>query len=94
VVPATSNEGWNKMADTHVPVKRLKVCAAVLGGSAVLTLGALTATFDDVNNHPATFVSKGGMTTGETATVQYSATLSTSEAVPEDKAPPFGGSGG
>ena len=80
------------MALIPLPAKRLKAFAAVLGGSAVLALGALAATSGDTSTHPATFVSKGGMTTGETATVQYSATLSTTEAVPEDKAPPFGGS--
>jgi hypothetical protein len=34
------------------------------------------------------------MTMGATATVGYSATMETSMAVPADKAPPFGGSGG
>jgi hypothetical protein len=80
------------MAVFPVSAKRLKVCAAMVGGSAVLALAALTATSGDADTHPATLVSKGGMTTGETATVQYSATMSTTEAVPEDKAPPFGGS--
>jgi hypothetical protein len=81
------------MSVFHLSARRLKICAAVVGGSAVLTLAAFTAAIGDVGTHPATVVSKGGMATGETATVQYSATLSTSEAVPEDKAPPFGGSG-
>jgi hypothetical protein len=79
------------MAVFPLPAKRLKAFAAVLGAGAVVALGALAAGSGDVSTHPATFVSKGGMTTGETATVQYSATLSTTEAVPEDKAPPFGG---
>jgi hypothetical protein len=75
----------------HISAQRLKAFAAILGGCALLALGVLSAIADD-STSPAT-VSKGGMTTGETATVQYSAKLSTSEAVPEDKAPPFGGSG-
>ena len=39
-------------------------------------------------------VSAPQMTMGDTATVNYSATEETSMAVPVDKAPPFGGSGG
>ncbi|MFG1930121.1 hypothetical protein ACGFK1_05640 [Mycobacterium sp. NPDC048908] len=81
------------MSVFHFAAARFKICAAVVGGGAVLTLAVLTATSGGVSTHPATVVSKGGMTTGETATVQYSATLSTPEAVPGDKAPPFGGSG-
>ncbi len=39
-------------------------------------------------------VSATQMTMGDTATVEYSETIVTSMAVPTDKAPPFGGSGG
>jgi hypothetical protein len=77
----------------RVPAKRLKTCAAVIGGGAVLAMCALTTIYGQASTPGATVVSKGSMKTGETVTVQYSETMETSEAVPVDKAPPFGGSG-
>ena len=69
--------------------------AAVVGGSAVVALGTISAfTGGGSSGAPAVVMSVGEMTMGDTATVGYSATIETSVAVPTDKAKPFGGSGG
>ena len=81
-----------KMALIHVSAKRLKTYAAVVGGSAVLAMCAVVALSANESTPGPTAVSKGSMTTGETVTVQYSATMETSDASPVDKAPPYGGS--
>jgi hypothetical protein len=72
--------------------KSVKMFAAVVGGGAMVALGAagvLTSSSETPVN-----LSVGEMTMGATDTVAYSATMETSMAVPADKAPPFGGSGG
>ncbi len=75
--------------------KRVKALAAVVGGSAMVALGAVSAfTGGGSSGAPAVVMSVGQMTMGDTATVAYSATEETSVAVPVDKAKPFGGSGG
>jgi hypothetical protein len=81
------------MFTIRVPAKRLKVCAAVLGGSALVTIGALSAATADTAQRGEIVVSSGGMSTGETVTVEYSQTLATPVAVPPVKATFFGESG-
>jgi hypothetical protein len=79
---------------------RVKVFAAVIGGSAVVAMGALTAALHDEQASGAvggvatgaTFIQGGGMTLGETATTTTPpAAPETSVAVPPVKAKPFGG---
>jgi hypothetical protein len=83
------------MAVNRRPGKRAKVLAAVVGGSAMVALGTISAfTGGGSSGAPAVVMSVGEMTMGDTATVGYSATIETSVAVPTDKAKPFGGSGG
>ncbi|OBB01808.1 hypothetical protein A5662_13050 [Mycobacteriaceae bacterium 1482268.1] len=68
--------------------------AAVAGGGAIVALG-IAGAFTGGSAPAATSVeSASHMTLGSTATAAYSATEQTSMAVPTDKAPPYGGSGG
>jgi hypothetical protein len=75
--------------------KKAKVLAAVVGGGAMVALGTISALAGGGSSAggPA-ILSVGEMTMGATDTVAYSQTIATSMAVPADKAPPFGGSGG
>jgi hypothetical protein len=69
--------------------------AAVVGGGAMVALGAAgVLTGGSSSSETPVNLSVGEMTMGATDTVAYSATMETSMAVPADKAPPFGGSGG
>jgi hypothetical protein len=79
---------------------RVKVFAAVMGGSAVVAMGALSVALHEeqapgasgVAATGATFIQGGGMTLGETATTTTPpAAPATSVAVPPVKAKPFGG---
>ena len=79
---------------------RVKVITAVIGGSAVVAMGALSvALHDEQASGPsggvatgANFIEGGGMTLGGTATTTTPpASLATSVAVPPVKAKPFGG---
>jgi hypothetical protein len=71
----------------------VKMLAAVIGGSAVVAMGAVTMAITQDQATPAT-VASSGMTVGET-TKQAAppSTPETSIAVPTVKALPFGGSG-
>ena len=84
----------SEMAVIRRPGKRVKTFAAVLGGGAMVALGAVSAFTGGGSSGAPAMVSATQMTMGDTATVNYSATEETSMAVPTDKAPPFGGSGG
>ena len=78
---------------------RVKVFAAVIGGSAVVAMGALSVALDEEQAPGAsggvatgaTFI-QGSMTMGQTATTTTPpAAPETSVAVPPVKAKPFGG---
>ena len=78
---------------------RVKMFAAVMGGSAVVAMGALSVALHDEQASGAsggvatgaTFI-EGSMTMGQTATTTTPpAAPATSAAVPPDKAKPFGG---
>lgn len=73
---------------------RVNTLAAALGGSAVVAMGVLAATLGGAQEAPATVVSGGAMTLGETTTVTYTGTIAPVVAAPAVKAKPFGGSGG
>ena len=79
---------------------QVKVFAAVMGGSAVLAMGALSVALHEEQASGesggvatgATFIQGGGMTLGQTATTTTPpAAPETSVAVPPVKAKPFGG---
>jgi hypothetical protein len=71
----------------------VKMLAAVIGGSAVVAMGALTMALTQEQAGQATITSSG-MTTGATSTQETPPTApATTIAVPLVKAPPFGGSG-
>jgi hypothetical protein len=71
----------------------VKMLAAIIGGSAVVAMGALTMAINQEQADPATFTSSG-MTTGATSTQETPpATPETTLAAPAVKAQPFGGSG-
>jgi hypothetical protein len=71
---------------------RVKLLAAVVGGGAMVTMGAFTAALGSPSAGTQSVVS-GPMTIGATVTeTTPEATLVTSVAVPPVKAPPFGGS--
>jgi hypothetical protein len=80
---------------------RVKVFAAVIGGSAVVAMGALSVALDEEQAPGAsggvatgaTFI-QGSMTMGQTATTTTPPTApETSVAAPAVKAPPYGGGG-
>jgi hypothetical protein len=77
---------------------RVKVFAAVMGGSAIVAMGVLSAALHEEQasgasgGTGATFIQGGGMTLGQTATTTTPpAAPETSVAVPPVKAKPFGG---
>jgi hypothetical protein len=71
----------------------VKMLAAVIGGSAVLAMGALTMAITEQQAAPATLTSSE-MTVGATSTQETPpATPETTVAVPAVKATPFGGAG-
>ena len=71
----------------------VKMLAAVIGGSAVVAMGALTMAINHDEATPAT-VTSSGMTVGATTTQETPpATPETTIAVPAVKATPFGGAG-
>ena len=71
----------------------VKMLAAVIGGSAVVAMGALTMAINQEQAAPAT-VTSSGMTMGATSTQETPPTApETTVAVPAVKAKPFGGSG-
>jgi hypothetical protein len=71
----------------------VKMLAAVIGGSAVVAMGALTMTIAQEQTAPAV-VTSSGMTVGATSTQDTPPpTPDTAIAVPTVKALPFGGSG-
>ena len=77
-------------ANTRTNVKML---AAVIGGSAVVAMGALTLAMNHDEVTPAT-VASSGMNIGATSTQETPpAAPETTIAVPAVKAQPFGGSG-
>lgn len=75
-------------------ILRVNTLAAALGGSAVVAMGVIAATMGGAPEGPATVVSGGAMTLGETTTVTYTGTIAPAVAAPAVKAPPYGGSGG
>jgi len=71
----------------------VKMLAAVIGGSAVVAMGALTMAINQEHAAPGTLTSSG-MTMGATTTQETPpATPETTIAVPAVKATPFGGAG-
>jgi hypothetical protein len=71
----------------------VKMLAAVIGGSAVVAMGALTMAISQQQASPATLTSSG-MTVGATSTQETPPTApATTLAVPVVKATPFGGAG-
>ena len=81
---------------------RVKVFAAVMGGSALVAMGALSAALHEEQASGAsggaatgaTFIQGGSMTLGQTATTTTPpAAPETSVAAPPVKATPFGGAG-
>jgi hypothetical protein len=71
----------------------VKLMAAVIGGSAVVAMGALTMAITQEQATPAT-VTSSGMTVGATTTQETPpAVPETTVAVPAVKATPFGGAG-
>ncbi|MGX9787163.1 hypothetical protein [Mycobacterium sp. MMS18-G62] len=71
----------------------VKMLAAVIGGSAVVAMGALTMAITQEQAGPATLTSSG-MSTGATSTQETPpAAPETTIAVPAVKATPFGGAG-
>jgi hypothetical protein len=70
----------------------VRLLAAVIGGSAVVAMGALTMATAQEQATPAT-VTGSGMTVGVTSTQETPPTApETSIAVPAVKAPPYGAS--
>jgi hypothetical protein len=74
-------------------ILRVNTLAAVLGGSAVVAMGVIATTVGGAQDGPATVVSGGSMTLGETTTVTHSGTIAPVVAVPAVKAPPYGSKG-
>lgn len=73
--------------------RKLKLISAAAGASAVVAMGALTATLGD-DSSSTRVVSDPEMTLGETSTIEKAATeVETSLAVPEVKAEPPDGFG-
>lgn len=71
----------------------VKLMAAVIGGSAVVAMGALTMAISQEEATQATITSSG-MTVGATTTQETPpAVPETTMAVPAVKATPFGGAG-
>jgi hypothetical protein len=71
----------------------VKMLAAVIGGSAVVAMGALTMAISQEQAQPGTLTSSG-MTVGATSTQSTPPTMpETSIAAPTLKAVPFGGAG-
>jgi hypothetical protein len=71
----------------------VKMLAAVIGGSAVVAMGALTMAITQEQATPAT-ITGSGMSTGATTTQETApAAPETTLAVPAVKATPFGGAG-
>jgi hypothetical protein len=71
----------------------VKMLAAVIGGSAVVAMGALTMAVSQ-ERAGSTSVATGEMTVGATTTQETApATPETTLAVPAVKATPFGGAG-
>jgi hypothetical protein len=71
----------------------VKMLAAVIGGSAVVAVGALTMAISQEHASPADLTSSG-MTVGATTTQETPpGTPETTVAVPAVKATPFGGAG-
>jgi len=71
----------------------VKILAAIIGGSAVVAMGALTMAISPEQATPASITSSG-MTVGATTTQTTPAAVpETTMAVPAVKATPFGGSG-
>ena len=71
----------------------VKLMAAVIGGSAVVAMGALTMAITQEQGTPAT-ITGSGMSTGATTTQETApAAPETTLAVPAVKATPFGGAG-
>jgi hypothetical protein len=71
----------------------VKMLAAVIGGSAVVAMGALTMAITQEQATPAT-ITGSGMSTGATTTQETApAVPETTLAVPAVKATPFGGAG-
>ena len=71
----------------------VKMLAAVIGGSAVVAMGALTMAISQEQAGPAT-VTSSGMTVGATSTQETPPTApETTMAAPAVKATPFGGAG-
>ena len=71
----------------------VKMLAAVIGGSAVVAMGAVTMAITQEQATPAV-VTRSGMTVGDTIKQETPPAMpETSIAVPTLKAPPFGGAG-
>lgn len=71
----------------------VKLMAAVIGGSAVVAMGALTLAISQEQAVPAT-VTSSGMSVGATSTQKTPPSApETTMAVPAVKATPFGGAG-
>jgi hypothetical protein len=72
----------------------VKLTAAVIGGSAMVAMGALTMAINQEQAAPPTITSSS-MSVGATSTQETPpATPETTIAVPAVKAKPFGGAGG
>jgi hypothetical protein len=86
--------GVVKMSRIRLLDKKVKAIAAAAGGGALVALGIVGVLTGGTGPATPAVVSAPQMSLGDTATAAYSATEETSMAVPVDKAPPYGGSGG
>lgn len=71
--------------------RRVKLLSAVIGGSAVLAMGALAVAFNVESTGTGQAIMSGGMSTGVTVTeTTPDSVLATAAAVPPVKAKRFG----
>ncbi|MGH3643243.1 MAG: hypothetical protein ACRDUX_29970 [Mycobacterium sp.] len=77
---------------TGIPNRAIrgKSLAAVLGGAAVVAMGAINVLNGGGASDGTALVSSGSMSTGQTTTVQYSTVAKVAVAVPVVKASPYG----
>lgn len=80
------------MTRTSERFNRSKMTAALIGGSALITMGIVGVTSSSVGDAPVVVVSGGSMSTGETTTVTFTGTIAPVVAVPVVKAKPYGAS--
>jgi hypothetical protein len=94
-LPVKASQWKETMNTGQLRAPRVKLFAAIIGGSAVVAMGALTAAMhqEQTMGGPAPVnLSSGGMTLGSavTTTTVEPTVLATAKAVPPVKAKPFG----